>query len=108
MKTKIVPVVSLALLLCSCSTKDSSPEKRYLGQWKATHAGEQLGVRIEPNQRCVLTEDSQAWAGKWVIQAEEITITTENEVVRGFINSDGDLVLREGEQSEAVVFKKEK
>ena len=108
MRTIIVPVVSFALLLCSCSTKDTSPEKQYIGLWKAAYEGEELGVKIELNQRCVLTEDSKAWVGKWVIQAEEITITTENEVVRGFINSDGDLVLREAEQGEAVVFKKEK
>jgi hypothetical protein len=107
MKSKVGYTILFSFLLCSCAIIDSRAEKSYLGQWRAVHEGKTIDVALEPNQRCVLSQDGKAWVGKWSIQKGEITITvTGIDRVRGFINSAGDLVLITPMSKEAVVFKK--
>jgi len=106
MNYKMLLATSLMLLLCSCAVIDSGPEKQYLGQWRGTQEEETIGVQLEQKQRCIITHDSKAWVGRWTVEGEEITITAQNQTVRGFINSEGDLVLSTEDGGEALVFKK--
>jgi len=107
MKSKVGYTVLFSFLLCSCTIIDSGAEKSYLGQWRGVQEGRTIDVALEPNQRCVLSQDGRAWVGEWSVQKSEISITvTGIDRVRGFIDSAGNLVLITPMSKEAVVFKK--
>lgn len=107
MKSKVGCTILFSLLLCSCAIIDSRAEKPYWGQWRGVQEGRTIDVALEPNQRCVLSQDGRAWVGEWSIQKEEIFITVIGiDRVRGFIDSAGDLVLITPMSKEAVVFRK--
>jgi hypothetical protein len=107
MKSKVGSMILLSFVLCSCAIVDSRAEKSYLGQWRAVQEDETIGLTLEPNRRCVLTRNDNAWVGEWSVQKGEISITvTGIDRVRGFISAAGDLVLITPISKEAVVFKK--
>jgi hypothetical protein len=90
---RVLVVAAVALVLCaSCATL--SPERRYLGAWAASHEGATLTVLFETGNRCVLSEgDNAIEATEWKVEDGEITLTVDNQVVRGFISSEGELIL---------------
>jgi hypothetical protein len=70
----------------------------FLGKWVLAHPTEgQLGIQIDPDGRAVLTEGQKSWEAKWQIQGSRIAITTENETVTAELDSEGRLLVKEGE-----------
>ncbi|HNS19911.1 MAG TPA: hypothetical protein PKH24_05400 [Sedimentisphaerales bacterium] len=78
----------------------------FVGAWVLTHPTEgQLGIRIEPEGRAVLTEGNKSWDGKWRIEGNQITIVTEQETVTAQLDDQDRLLVKEG-SSEPIAFKR--
>ncbi|MBP7053111.1 MAG: hypothetical protein KBE65_19060 [Phycisphaerae bacterium] len=78
----------------------------FVGAWVLTHPTEgQLGIRIEPEGRAVLTEGNKSWEGKWRIEGSQITITTEQETVTAQLDDQDRLLVKEGD-GEPIAFKR--
>jgi len=78
----------------------------FLGKWVLTHPTEgQLIIQIDPDGRAVLTEGDKRWDGKWRIEGNQITITTERESVTAQLDDQGGLLVKSG-SGEAVPFQR--
>lgn len=78
----------------------------FTGKWVLTHPTEgQLGIQIEPDGRATLTEGDKTWEGKWRVEGDQITITTEGETVTAQLDDQGRLLVREG-SSDPVPFQR--
>ncbi|MBN1511591.1 MAG: hypothetical protein JXB13_06220 [Phycisphaerae bacterium] len=78
----------------------------FVGKWVLNHPTEgQLSIQIAPDGRAVLTEGDNSWDGKWRIEGNRITITTERESVTAELDSQGGLLVREG-SGEAIPFRR--
>ncbi len=78
----------------------------FVGAWVLNHPTEgQLGIRIEPDGRAILTEGNKSWEGKWRIEGSLMTITTEQETVTAQLDDQGRLLVKEG-SGEAIAFKR--
>ncbi len=78
----------------------------FIGTWVLTHPTEgQLGIRIEPEGRAVLTEGNKSWEGKWRIEGSRITLTTEQETVTAQLDDQDRLLVKEGD-GEPIAFKR--
>lgn len=78
----------------------------FLGRWVLAHPTEgQLGIQIDPDGRAVLTEGQKSWEAKWQLQDSRITITTENETVTAELDSEGRLLVKEGD-NEPIPFQR--
>jgi len=76
----------------------------FIGKWVLSHpTEEQLSIQIAPDGRAVLTEGDKSWDGKWRIEGNRITITTEQESVTAQLDDQGGLLVREG-TGEAIPF----
>jgi hypothetical protein len=64
-----------------------------------------LRIQIAPDGRATLTEGDNSWDGKWRIDGNRITITTERESVTAELDGQGGLLVREG-SGEAIPFRR--
>lgn len=76
----------------------------FTGKWILKHPTEgQFSIQIEPDGQAVLTQGDKSSTGKWTVEGDQITITTERETVTARLDDQGRLLVREG-QSEPIAF----
>ncbi len=78
----------------------------FVGKWILTHPTEgQFAIQIEPDGRAILTRANQKSEGKWQVEGDQITITTDREAVTGQLDDQGRLLVKQG-GSEPIAFQR--
>ena len=108
MKAIRLVVLGALALMAACSLTSRPASHQFLGAWEWDDPDEgHLGIRIDGNGRCVLTEDDQTWDGMWQAEGEKMIITTENESVTVWCEGADRLMVKEG-RGDPIPFRKVK
>jgi hypothetical protein len=78
----------------------------FVGKWILNHPTQgQFGIEIEPDGRAVLTLANQKSEGKWQVEGNQITITTDRESVTAQLDDQDRLLVKQGE-GEPIAFQR--
>lgn len=69
----------------------------FVGKWILNHPTQgQFGIEIEPDGRAILTLANQKSEGKWQVEGDQITITTDQDSVTAQLDDQGRLLVQQG------------
>lgn len=78
----------------------------FIGKWILNHPTQgQFSIEIEPDGEAVLTVANQKSEGKWLLEGDRITITTDQDSMTAQLDDQGRLLVKQGE-SEPIAFQR--
>ncbi len=78
----------------------------FVGKWILNHPTQgQFGIEIQPDGRAILALANQKSEGKWQVEGNQITITTDRESVTAQLDNQDRLLVKQGE-GEPIAFQR--